>query len=100
MQGFQMICFIVAVAGVLSLIYQVFQIVVLDAKARGLKHPNFWGLLSINDDNGLLLYLLKRRQYSSMMTEAGKKTIESRKRKAAISLGIAVVGTIGTVFMS
>ncbi len=89
--------------GVLSLMYQIFKIVVLDAESRGLKHPKFWGIFSLGGNNGsggLLLYLIGRNKYPSAMTDEVKKIIISRKRKAGLSLCFIAVGTIGLIFVA
>lgn len=54
-----------AVVGAIETVYQVYQLTVIDAAARGLKHPKLWGLLAANGNNssGLLLYLIGRRNY-------------------------------------
>ena len=35
-----------AVVGAIETVYQVYQLTVIDAAARGLKHPKLWGLLA------------------------------------------------------
>ena len=54
-----------AVVGAMETVYQIYQLTVMDAAARGLKHPKLWGLLAANGNNssGLLLYLIGRRNY-------------------------------------
>ena len=54
-----------AVVVAIETVYQVYQLTVIDAAARGLKHPKLWGLLAANGNNssGLLLYLIGRRNY-------------------------------------
>lgn len=37
-----------AVVGAIEAVYQVYQLTVIDAAARGLKHPKLWGLLAAN----------------------------------------------------
>ena len=55
----------VAVVGAMETVYQIYRLTVMDAAARGLKHPKLWGLLAANGNNssGLLLYLIGRRNY-------------------------------------
>lgn len=88
--------------GALSLMYQIFRLVVLDARSRGLKYPGFWGIFSLggSGSGGLLLYLIGRNQYPSTMTDEMKRTMASRKRKAGLSLCFIAVGTIGLVFVA
>lgn len=54
-----------AVVGAMETVYQIYRLTVMDAAARGLKHPKLWGLLAANGNNssGLLLYLIGRRNY-------------------------------------
>lgn len=89
--------------GALSLMYQIFKMVVLDAESRGLKHPKFWGIFSLGGNNGsggFLLYLIGRNKYPSAMTDEVKKIIISCKRKAGLSLCFIAVGTIGLIFVA
>ncbi len=63
--------------------YEVYQIIKLDAKARGLKHPTFWEFLasSSNNGGGLITYLIVRRNYPiKNMLEADTKEIAKRKK--------------------
>lgn len=80
-----------------SLSFQVFKITEIDARSRGFKHPKFWGLFSLGGNNGsggLLLYLIGRRKYPSTMSEEDKAIIESRKKRAGVSLVFIVIGSI------
>lgn len=89
--------------GAFTLGYQVFQLVVLDAQSRGLKHPKFWGIFSLGGNNGgggLVLYLIGRNRFPSHMTDTARKTCDSRKRKSALSLCFIAVGTIGLIFIA
>lgn len=87
--------------GSVTLAYQVFQLVVLDAESRGLKHPKLWGLFSIGSTNsggGLILYLLGRNKYPSNISDDIKLLVDSRKKRAGLSLGFIAVGLIGLIF--
>lgn len=55
----------IVVVGGVETVYQIYRLTVIDATARGLKHPKLWGLLATNGNNssGLLLYLVRRRKY-------------------------------------
>lgn len=89
--------------GAVTLGYQIFQLVVLDAESRGLKHPKFWGIFSLSGNNGgggLILYLIGRNRYPSHMTDAVRKICNSRKKRAALSLCFIVIGTIGLIFIA
>ena len=51
--------------GIVSTIYQIYKITIIDAKARDIKHPKLMGLLATSgkSSEGLILYLLHRRKY-------------------------------------
>lgn len=89
--------------GAFTCMYQLFNLVVLDAKSRGLKHPNFWGIFSLGGNNGsggLILYLLGRNKFPSDMNENTKEILNSRKKRAGLSLCFIAIGTIGLIFIS
>lgn len=89
-----------AVVGAIETVYQVYQLTVIDAAARGLKHPKLWGLLAANGNNssGLLLYLMGRRNYPvNSMDSRQVVVMEKRKKAAGIGLVFVAVGAIGLV---
>ena len=89
-----------AVVGAIETVYQIYQLTVIDAAARGLKHPKLWGLLAANGNNssGLLLYLIGRRNYPVNSMDSKQVVImEKRKKAAGIGLVFVVVGAIGLV---
>ena len=80
--------------------YQIYKLIVLDALARGLKYPRLWGLLATNGNNssGLLLYLLRRRQYPIKDIDDHQRTLMNRRKKSAgIGLLFMGIGTIGLI---
>ena len=90
----------ITLLGASSLYYQVFRLIQLDAKCRGFKHPTFWGLFFAGGNNGgsgVLLYLLGRKKYPSVMTEEQHSLMESRKRRAGVSLCFLAAGSISLV---
>lgn len=89
-----------AVVGAIETVYQIYQLTVIDAAARGLKHPKLWGLLAANGNNssGLLLYLIGRRKYPVNSMDCRQVEImEKRKKAAGIGLVFVAVGAIGLV---
>lgn len=95
------LCGAVAFVGGICTMYQVYQITQLDAKARGLKHPKFWGLVAVggNNSSGLLMYLIVRRKYPIInISEASLKAIATRKKAAGVSLIFLTVGIIGLIW--
>lgn len=97
---FMLVCAAVAITGGIGTAYQLYQIVKLDAGARGIKNPKFWGVWAMNGNNssGLVLYLLIRRKYPIVnMSEDCHREIETRKKRSFISLIFLTVGGIGMV---
>ena len=97
---FILISVAVILVGAVNTSFQLYKMIELDARARGLKHPKFWGIFAMNGNNssGLLMYLIGRRNYPILnMTEENRKEIEKRKKKAGIGLIFIVIGAIGAV---
>jgi len=89
--------------GAFNLSYQIYKMIELDAKCRGLKHPKFWGLFSISGNNGtsgLLLYLFGRKKYPITISTYEKNIINSRKKKSLASLLFIAIATIGLVIIT
>ena len=87
--------------GVVSLIYQIYNIVVTDAKARGLKHPRLIGLLATSgrSSEGLIVYLLTRKKYSIKdISFLERQEIMKRKIIILVSLMFMAIGVIGFVY--
>ena len=90
----------VAIVGAMETIYQIYQVTVIDAAARGLKHPKLWGMLAANGNNssGLLLYLIGRRKYPRNAIDIKQLQLMDKKKKAAgLGLVFLAVGAIGLV---
>lgn len=87
--------------GVVAIIYQIYKITVIDAKARGIKHPKLMGLLATSgkSSEGIILYLLHRRKYPiKNTTKEEQNEIDRRKKIALVGIIFMVVGAIGFVF--
>jgi len=87
--------------GVVSLIYQIYNIVVTDAKARGLKHHRLIGLLATSgrSSEGLIVYLLTRKKYSiKNISFLERQEIMKRKKIILVSLMFMAIGGIGFVY--
>lgn len=90
----------IILVGAINVAYQIYKMTVIDACARGVKHPKFWGFVAMNGNNssGLILYLLGRRNYPVIhMTENDHKEIATRKKRAGAGLLFIVLGGIGLV---
>ena len=89
------ICGAVALVGTFCVVFQIYHMTVIDATARGLKHPKFWGVFTMS---GLLMYLIGRRKYSIVnMSESNSKELEKRKKTAGIGLLFLAIGVIGII---
>lgn len=90
----------VALAGVICISYQLYQIVIIDAKARGLKHPKIWGFFAMSSNNGggLIPYLIVRRRYPVVfMSDAERLAISKGKKAIGIALIFLSASVIGLV---
>lgn len=89
----------ILLVGSICFAHRLYEIVQIDARSRGFRHPKTWGLFSISSNNssGLLLYLIKRRKYP--IIELSKEDMERiEKSKKAISAAIIFVAT-GAIFI-
>lgn len=78
------ICGAVALVGTFCVVFQIYHMTVIDATARGLKHPKFWGVFTMsgNNSSSLLMYLIGRRKYPIVnMSESNSKELEKRKKQ-------------------
>lgn len=92
------ICGAIAFVGTATVCYHIFQMTVIDAKARGLKHPKFWGLFTMsgNNSNGLILYLIGRRNYPIQnMSRQDQEKIIKYKKCAGAGIIFLAAGFIG-----
>lgn len=96
MRWYLIVLIFISLLGASTLAYQVFKMTELDAKSRGFKHPKAWGFFALggNNSSGLLLYLIGRKKYLSHMNDLDKQIIESRKKKAGVSLIFFAISTI------
>ncbi len=88
----------IALVGAICTAWQIYQMTVSDAKARGLKHPKFWGFWAMNGNNssGLILYLIGRRKYPVQnMSIEDQEKIETRKKAEGAALVFMTLGAIG-----
>ncbi len=87
----------IVILGAAVTAYQLFKIIEIDAKSREMKNPKFWAIFASGGQNGsgLLLYLLRRRKYTSKMSSLDIREVKSRKNKITVGLGCMVLGAIG-----
>lgn len=97
MTWYLLIAMFVTLLGSFTLIYQIYRLTELDARCRGLKHPKLWGLFTLSGNNGsggLILYLLGRRKYPITINNDQQAEMNSRKKRAGVSLLFLAVGSI------
>ncbi len=88
--------------GIVSIVYQLYKITIIDAKARNLKHPKLMGLLATSgrSSEGLIMYLLKRRKYPiKNISDSEQKEIYKRKKILLVGIIFMVIGAIGFVYV-
>ena len=96
----EVICGAVALVGAFCVVFQIYHMTVIDATARELKHPKFWGVFTMsgNTSSSLLMYLIGRRKYPIVNTsESNSKELEKRKKSAGIGLLFLAIGVIGII---
>lgn len=86
--------------GLICIMFQIYRIIAIDAKSRGLKHPRYWALFAMSGDNssGLFAYLFTRKRYP--VIDMNKKSLrELRRRKRLIVVGfiLIIIGVIGFI---
>lgn len=94
------ICGAVALVGAFCVVFQIYHMTVIDAAARGLKHPKFWGVFTMsgNHSSGLLMYLIGRRKYPVVnKSESNTKELEKCKKSAGVGLLFLAIGAIGII---
>ena len=84
-------------AGIL-LMYNIYQMTVIDAKSRGLKHPKLLGYLNMSGNNGngfILMYMLMRKKYPiENISKNDLDKINLLKKKSMLALYIHLFGAI------
>lgn len=87
--------------GVITNVYQIYKITIIDAKARNIKHPKLMGLLATSgkSSEGLIIYLLNRKKYPiKQISDNELNEINRRKKISFVSFIFIVIGAIGFVF--
>ena len=87
--------------GVITIVYQIYKITIIDAKARNIKHPKLMGLLATSgkSSEGLIIYLLNRKKYPiKQISDNELNEINRRKKISFVSIIFIVIGAIGFVF--
>ena len=79
----QLICVGIIVLTSVCLFYYIYQLVLIDAKSRGITRPKLWSIIAASGQNGsgLFLYLFKRRNTSSLLNKSENQKSLNIKRK-------------------
>lgn len=87
--------------GIIAIVYNVYKITVIDAKARNIKHPKLMGLLATSgkSSEGIILYLLHRKKYPiKSITNIEQQEVNRRKKIVLVGIIFMAIGAIGFVF--
>lgn len=94
---FQFVFSLMFVISLLCLIYQVYQIVVLDAQSKNIKHFNLWSLFSISSWVGILFYVRRSKKNSHNGQVDIIKNSHLRIRKVKIFICFLIIGILGLI---
>lgn len=91
------VCAAITLTGAIGTVYQTYKLVVIDARARGLKHPKLLAFLVAGGQRGegLILYLIGRRKYPIQLSEADRAEMAAIKKKIGVALVFLACGAIG-----
>lgn len=86
----QLICGSTIVISSFFLFYYTYQLVLMDATNRGIPRSKLWSVLASSSQNGsgLILYLFKRRNTSSLLSPSNKQQFLTLKRKIGCFMAI------------
>ena len=90
----------VTLVGAAAVSWQIYCMTVIDAKARGFKHPKFWGLFTMSGNNsgGLVMYLIGRRNYPVQnMNDGDREELERRKKAAGAGIVFMAAGLVALI---
>ncbi len=95
------ILFISIVPILVYLNVNLYKLINLDAKSRGIEKPTLWSFIGISGSRGegLILYLLKRSDYRKNMSDADIVLSEKYKAKVITSFIIIMIVSIALVFL-
>ncbi|MCY3035604.1 MULTISPECIES: hypothetical protein [Aerococcus] len=86
------------IMGALFLNYNIYKLVLIDAKARKMKRPRLWALLSMGHNNGsafLPIYFFNRRKYPrKAFSPQEAENYERYKKQAKVSLALFLIGAV------
>ena len=96
----------VMLVGIFFTWYQIYQLVTMDARRRGLTHPRLIGFLASggHQGEGLLVYLLARKKYR-VISDDPEMVVQISRYKKKAGAGIAfmaagdVIAVVGITMM-
>ncbi len=95
------ISIIIYLTSLIIFVYQKYKITVIDAKARGMKHPKLMGILATSGNNGggSFLYFLRKKKYPiKNITSSEEEEIEVRKRIMRKCVIVSIIGIICVIY--
>lgn len=94
-----LICGAIILAAAILMMLQMYRLVLLDAKSRGIQHPKFWAILSAGSQNGggLIFYLLKRENYLSRMSTEERQKADHLLNSVIGCFLISMIGALAFV---
>ncbi|MGY4105433.1 hypothetical protein ACWOA0_07385 [Ignavigranum ruoffiae] len=88
----------ICVFGGIQLARMIYRLTVMDAKARHLPYPRFWGIFNLGGNNGggnILLYLLGRRQFPIKDESIiDPEKVQHYKQRARLALAFHLIGAV------
>ncbi|MDK6233478.1 hypothetical protein ACX3VT_06400 [Aerococcus sanguinicola] len=93
----------VAIMGSVFLSYNLYQMIAMDAEARGMPRPRLWAFMSLPNGNGagaLPVYLVVRRKHTRRpFNHKEQEAYKGYKKKAKLSLLILLIGMFPLIFV-
>lgn len=98
MKYYEILFVFIVLLGAFQLSYSIFRMTIIDAKSRHFKHSHFLGLFTMGrNSSNLILYLLGRRNYPSIMSLEDQQKMDSYKKCVGVALVFIALGTISLI---
>ena len=90
------------VTSLIIYVYQKYKVTIIDARARGMKHPKLMGVLATSGNNGggSFLYFLRKKKYpiKNNITKEEAEEIEVRTRIMRKCVIISIIGIVCFIY--
>ena len=89
------------VTSLIIFVYHKYKITVIDAKARGMKHPKLMGILATSGNNGggsFLYFLRKKKHPIKNITKEEEEEILVRKRIMRKCVIVSIIGIVCFIY--